>query len=159
MRHPLRTLLVTAVAALALPALAAAAPTGTSGATVLARSGHALRQLRTESHHRRAPGTIELSGTVLAQSATLLELRVDGFPSGLAIRLGTAPIPSLASGTPVEVRVSLGPDPASSAGVVLTLAAIHVEDHAVRARNDDGDHGHHDHSGHGRSGDDGNDDD
>jgi hypothetical protein len=152
MRHLLRTLLVTAVAALALPALAAAAPTGTSGATVLARSGHALRHLRTESHHRRAPGTLELSGTVLAQSATVLDLRVDGFPSGLAI----ATIPSLAAGTAVEVRVSLAPDPANPNAVVLTLAAIHVEDHAVRARGDDDRRGH---GGHGRSGDDGNDDD
>jgi hypothetical protein len=156
MRHLLRTLVVTALAALALPALAGAAPTGTSGATVLARSGHALRHLRTESHHRRAPGTLELSGTVLAQSATVLDLRVDGFPSGLAIGLGSATIPSLAVGTAVEVRVSLAPDPANANAVVLTLAAIHVEDHAVRARGDDDRRGH---GGHGRSGDDGNDDD
>jgi hypothetical protein len=173
MRHLLRTLLVALVAALALPALAAATPPGTSGvvvqrddrggATVLARSGHALRRLRIVSHHRLALGTVvrirgsrvavlgssttgtvqgvpaagpsfELSGTVLAQSATQLALRVDGFPSGLAIRLGNATIPTLPVGTPVEVRVSLGPDPANPNGVVLTLAALHVEDHAAPAQ-------------------------
>jgi hypothetical protein len=174
MRHLLRTLLVTLIAALALPAFAAATPTGTSGvvvqrddrggATVLARSGHALRRMRIVSHHHRlALGTIvrihgsrvsipgstttatvqgmpaaspsfELSGTVLAQSATLLQLGIDGFPSGLVIHLGSATIPALAPGTPVEARVSLGPDPANPDAVVLTLVAIHVEDHAVPAR-------------------------
>jgi hypothetical protein len=166
MRPVLRTLLVTAIALLALPALATAAPTATrgivvqrdarGGTVVLARSGHGLRRVRIVSHKRLAMGTLvrihgsrvsvfgstgtavvqgvaaagpaaEIQGTVLAQSATSLTLSVDGFPAGLAIALGTQTIPTLAVGTPVEVHVSLGPDPANANGIVLTLVSLHVE--------------------------------
>jgi hypothetical protein len=168
MRHLLRTLLVTVLAALALPALATAAPTASRGVVVqrdtrgtavaLVGDHHGLRRVRIVSHRRLALGTIvqlhgshvsiagspgaataqgvpaagpsaELQGTVLAQSATTLELRVDGFPSGLVIGLGTQTIPALAVGAAVEARVSLGPDPANPDAVVLTLVSLHVEDH------------------------------
>lgn len=70
----------------------------------------------------------ELRGTVLTQDATTLRLAVPGFPSGLAIALGGVTLPALAPGTPVEARVTLGPDPANPDAIVLTLVALHVED-------------------------------
>jgi uncharacterized membrane protein YgcG len=78
----------------------------------------------------------EVRGTVLSQDATTLRLTVNGFPSGLAIALGGQTIPTLTVGTPVEARVTLGPDPANPSGVVLTLVSLRVEN---------GEHGdHHD---------------
>jgi uncharacterized membrane protein YgcG len=70
----------------------------------------------------------ELRGTVLSQDATTLRLSVFGFTSGLAIALGGQTIPTLAVGTQVEARVSLGPDPANPSGIVLTLVALRVDD-------------------------------
>jgi hypothetical protein len=76
----------------------------------------------------------ELHGTVLSQDATTLRISVDGFPAGLSILLGGQTIPTLAVGTRVEARVTLGPDPANPAGIVLTLVSLHA---------DDGHHGEH----------------
>jgi hypothetical protein len=75
---------------------------------------------------QRAPSA-ELRGTVLVQTASTLQVSVAGFPAGLTIALGTQTIPALAVGTPIEARVSLGPDPANPAGIVLTLVSLHVE--------------------------------
>jgi hypothetical protein len=61
----------------------------------------------------------ELRGSVLSQDATTLQLTVNGFPAGLTIGLGTQVIPALAVGTPVEARVTLGPDPSNPAAIVL----------------------------------------
>ncbi len=69
----------------------------------------------------------ELRGRVLSQTTSTLQVSVDGFPAGLTIALGTQTIPALAVGTPIEARVSLGPDPANPAGIVLTLLSLHVE--------------------------------
>jgi len=70
----------------------------------------------------------EIHGIVLSQDADTLRLTVTGFPAtGLAIFL-TTPIPALTPGTPVEVRVAIGPDPKNLDGVVLTLVSVHVED-------------------------------
>ena len=69
----------------------------------------------------------ELRGTVLSQDAASIVLSVNGFPAGLTIGLGTQVIPVIPVGTPVEARVTLGPDPANPAGIVLTLVSLHVE--------------------------------
>jgi hypothetical protein len=69
----------------------------------------------------------ELHGTVLSQDATTLKLSVAGFPAGLPISLGGQTIPTLAVGTQVEARVTLGPDPANPAGIVLTLVSLHAD--------------------------------
>jgi hypothetical protein len=69
----------------------------------------------------------ELHGTVLSQDASTLRVSVDGFPSGLAIALAGQTIPALAIGTQIEARVTLGPDPANPAGIVLTLVSLHAE--------------------------------
>jgi hypothetical protein len=70
----------------------------------------------------------EIHGIVISQDADTLRLAVTGFPAtGLAILLTTT-IPVLTPGTPVEVRVSIGPDPKNLDGVVLTLVSVHVED-------------------------------
>jgi hypothetical protein len=91
-----------------------------------------------EVEHDQAPSA-ELRGTVLGQDEKTLRLSVSGFPAGLPIALGTQTIPALAVGTPVEVRVTLGPDPANADGIVLTLVSLHVEN---------GEHGNHgDHHG------------
>lgn len=74
-----------------------------------------------------AAPSAELHGTVLAQDASVLRLSVPGFTAGLAIALAGQTIPALAVGTPVEVRVSIGPDPANPAGIVLTLVSLHAE--------------------------------
>ena len=68
----------------------------------------------------------ELHGTVLSQDAKTLRLSVPGFPAGLPIALGTQTIPVLPVGTPVEVRVTIGPDPANPAGILLTLVSLHA---------------------------------
>ena len=75
---------------------------------------------------QQAPSA-EVRGTVLSQDATTLKLNVFGFSSGLTIGLGGQTIPTLAVGTQVEARVSLGPDPANPNGIVLTLVSLHVE--------------------------------
>jgi hypothetical protein len=69
----------------------------------------------------------ELHGTVLSQDATTLKISVAGFPAGLSISLGGQTIPTLAVGTQVEARVTLGPDPANPAGIVLTLVSLHAD--------------------------------
>jgi hypothetical protein len=69
----------------------------------------------------------ELHGTVLSQDATTLKISVAGFPAGLSISLGGQTIPTLAVGTSIEARVTLGPDPANPAGIVLTLVSLHAE--------------------------------
>jgi hypothetical protein len=69
----------------------------------------------------------ELHGTVLSQDATTLKISVPGFPAGLSIALGGQTIPALAVGTPIEARVTLGPDPANPAGIVLTLVSLHAD--------------------------------
>jgi hypothetical protein len=69
----------------------------------------------------------ELHGTVLSQDATTLRVSVDGFPAGLSIALAGQTIPTLAVGTPIEARVTLGPDPANPAGIVLTLVSLHAD--------------------------------
>jgi hypothetical protein len=79
----------------------------------------------------------KLRGTVISQSATTLVLAVTGFPAGLAIALGTTPVPALAVGTTVEARVALGPDPSNPAGILLTLVSLRVDDGSH------GDHGEH----------------
>jgi hypothetical protein len=82
----------------------------------------------------------EIHGTVLSQDATKLRLTVTGFPAtGLAIGLGTMTIPVLTPGTPVEVRVALGPDPANPDGVILTLVSLRVEDNHNGQQNEHGD--------------------
>jgi hypothetical protein len=69
----------------------------------------------------------EIHGIVLSQDADTLRLTVTGFPAtGLAILLTTT-IPVLTPGTPVEVRVAIGPDPKNLDGVVLTLVSLKVE--------------------------------
>jgi uncharacterized membrane protein YgcG len=83
----------------------------------------------TQVEDTQAPSA-ELRGTVLAQTATTLQLTVAGFPAGLTISLGGLAIPALATGTTVEARVALGPDPANASGIVLTLVSLHVEDAA-----------------------------
>jgi uncharacterized membrane protein YgcG len=75
---------------------------------------------------QQAPGA-ELRGTVLSQDAASIVLSVNGFPAGLTIGLGTQVIPVIPVGTPVEARVTLGPDPANPAGIILTLVSLHVE--------------------------------
>jgi len=69
----------------------------------------------------------ELHGTVLSQDASTLRINVNGFPAGLAIALAGQTIPTLAVGTPIEARVTLGPDPANPAGIVLTLVSLHAD--------------------------------
>jgi hypothetical protein len=69
----------------------------------------------------------ELHGTVLSQDASTLKISVPGFPAGLAIALAGQTIPALPVGTSVEVRVTLGPDPANPAGIILTLVSLHAE--------------------------------
>jgi hypothetical protein len=69
----------------------------------------------------------ELHGTVLSQDGRTLRISVPGFPAGLPIALGTQTIPVLTVGTPIEVRVTIGPDPANPAGIVLTLVSLHAE--------------------------------
>ena len=93
----------------------------------------------------------ELRGTVLSQDATTLRLERHRLP-GRASRSRSArqTIPVIPLGTPVEARVTLGPDPANPAGIVLTLVSLHVE-----AGNQHGDHEHGDFvkaegTGHGR---------
>jgi hypothetical protein len=82
----------------------------------------------------------EIHGTVLSQNAVTLRLTVTGFPAtGLAIGLGTMTIPVLTPGTPVEVRVALGPDPANPDGVILTLVSLHVEDNHNGQQHEHGD--------------------
>jgi hypothetical protein len=81
----------------------------------------------------------EIHGTVISQDADTLRLAVTGFPAtGLAILLTTT-IPVLTPGTPVEVRVSIGPDPKNLDGVVLTLVSIHVEDNHNGQQHEHGD--------------------
>jgi hypothetical protein len=70
----------------------------------------------------------KIHGTVLSQDATTLRVSVEGFPAGLPIALAGQVIPALAVGTPIDARVTLGPDPANPAGVILTLVSLHVED-------------------------------
>lgn len=69
----------------------------------------------------------EVHGTVLSQDATTLKISVAGFPAGLTISLGGQTIPTLAVGTQVEARVTLGPDPANPAGIILTLVSLHAD--------------------------------
>jgi hypothetical protein len=71
-------------------------------------------------------GTIKLNGTVLGQTATTLLLSFNGFPAGLPIAIGSVVIPTLAPNTPVQVRVTLGPDPANPAAIVVTLVSLRV---------------------------------
>jgi len=81
----------------------------------------------------------EIHGTVLSQDADTLRLTVAGFPAtGLAILLTTT-IPVLAPGTPVEVRVAIGPDPKNLDGVVLTLVSLRVEDNHNGQQDEHGD--------------------
>jgi hypothetical protein len=220
MRHLSRVLLAAAVAALAVPALASAAPAATNGtvvqrdarggALVLATQNGALQRVQLSNPNRFAMGSVvqvrgssvrvlghshrarvhgvvlhrgdgsyslaadgtvlsvnsatpppvgqqvtatvqvgptalscnhshvhvddtqapsaEVRGTVLSQDATSLRLSVFGFASGLTIALGGQTIPTLAAGTQVEARVSLGPDPANPNGIVLTLVSLRVDD-------------------------------
>jgi hypothetical protein len=87
----------------------------------------------------QVPGA-EIRGTVLSVVGTTLRLTVPNFPAGLPIAIGTYALPStLAVGTPVEARVTLGPDPANAANIVLTLVSLHVEN------GQQGDHQHGDH--------------
>jgi hypothetical protein len=86
----------------------------------------------------------EIHGTFLSVDATKLRLTVPGFPAtGLAIGLGGQQVPAgLAVGTPVEVRVALGPDPnpANPDGIILTLVSLKVEDnHNNGQQNEHGD--------------------
>ena len=69
----------------------------------------------------------ELHGTALSQDTRTLRISVPGFPAGLPIALGTQTIPVLPVGTAIEVRVTIGPDPANPAGIVLTLVSLHAE--------------------------------
>ena len=71
--------------------------------------------------------TAELHGTVLSQDAKTLKISVPGFPTGLSIALGTQTIPVLPVGTPVELRVTIGPDPANPAGILLTLVSLNAQ--------------------------------
>jgi hypothetical protein len=79
----------------------------------------------------------EIHGTVLSQDATTLRVSVAGFPAGLPIALAGQVIPALPVGSRIEARVTLGPDPANPAGVVLTLVSLHAEN------GNGGGHGHH----------------
>jgi hypothetical protein len=69
----------------------------------------------------------ELHGTVLSQDAKTLKISVPGFPAGLSIALGTQTIPVLPVGTPIEARVTIGPDPLNPAAILLTLLSLHVQ--------------------------------
>jgi hypothetical protein len=69
----------------------------------------------------------ELHGTVLSQDAKTLKISVPGFPAGLSIALGTQTIPVLPVGTPIEARVTIGPDPLNPAAILLTLVSLHVQ--------------------------------
>ena len=83
----------------------------------------------------------ELRGTVLSQDATTLHLTVNGFPGGLTIALGTVTIPALAVGTPVEARVTLGPDPSNPAAIVLTLVSLNADNGQMGGQHGDHHHG------------------
>jgi hypothetical protein len=87
----------------------------------------------------------ELHGTVLSQDASTLRVSVDGFPAGLTIALAGQTIPTLAVGTPIEARVTLGPDPANPAGIVLTLVSLHAEQGGNGQHGDNGQQGPGDH--------------
>jgi hypothetical protein len=71
--------------------------------------------------------TAELHGTVLSQDAKTLKISVPGFPAGLSIALGAQTIPVLPVGTPIEARVTIGPDPANPAAILLTLVSLHAQ--------------------------------
>lgn len=79
----------------------------------------------------------KVRGTVLSQDASTLKLSVNGFPSGLAIALGGLTIQTLAIGTPVKARVTLGPDPANPSAIVLTLVSLQLDN------GENGEHGDH----------------
>jgi hypothetical protein len=69
----------------------------------------------------------ELHGTVLSQDAKTLRISVPGFPAGLSIALGAQTIPLLPVGSPIEARVTIGPDPANPAGILLTLVSLNAQ--------------------------------
>jgi hypothetical protein len=121
-----------------------------AGALVLATQSGTFVRVRTEHARRISRGSIvrvrgsqvtvlgrvrtatapslELRGTVSSQTSTALTLDVAGFSAGLTVQDGTVTVPALAAGTSIEAHVTLGPDPANSSGIVLTLRSLHVDD-------------------------------